>query len=125
MPRIATIERRRCIHGETHRHRAIEQTRHQPCEQQLLGNDAPPERLYVETEWPRLDEGGTGKLGGWLIGHPDARVVLIDVWPRIRPRSTKRSADQYTVDYDAAAMLQVLATVHGIAVVRPVQHAQG
>ena len=50
-------------------------------------------------------------------GHPDARVVLIDVWPRIRPRSTKRSADQYTVDYDAAAMLQVLATVHGIAIV--------
>jgi hypothetical protein len=83
----------------------------------LLGNEAPPERLYLETEWPRLDEGGTEKLGGWLSGHPDARVVLIDVWPRIRPRSIKRSADQYTVDYDAAAMLQVLATVHGIAVV--------
>jgi hypothetical protein len=83
----------------------------------LLGNDAPPERLHLETEWPRLDEGGIEKLDGWLVGHPDARVVLIDVWPRIRPRSTKRSADQYTVDYDAAAMLQVLATVHGIGIV--------
>ena len=34
----------------------------------LLGNDAPPERLHLETEWPRLDEGGTEKLDGWLTG---------------------------------------------------------
>ena len=45
-----------------------------------------PAGLELETEWPRLDEGGTDKLDGWLDDHPDARLVLIDVWPRIRPR---------------------------------------
>jgi hypothetical protein len=42
--------------------------------------------------------------------------VLIDVWPRIRPRVTKRT-DCYQADYDAAAPLQGLAISRGIAVV--------
>jgi hypothetical protein len=82
----------------------------------LVGTDELPERLHLETAWPRLDEGGTDKLGTWLDDHPDARVVLIDVWPRIRPRVTKRT-DYYQADYDAAPALQGLAISRGIAVV--------
>lgn len=83
----------------------------------LLGlyEDAPA-GLHLETEWPRLDEGGTDKLDAWLDEHPEARLVLIDVWPRIRPRVTKRT-DYFQADYDAAAPLQGLATSRGIAVV--------
>jgi hypothetical protein len=42
--------------------------------------------------------------------------VLIDVWPRIRARTTKRS-DYFQADYDSAAELQALAINRGIAVV--------
>jgi len=82
----------------------------------LLGYDQAPERLNLETAWPRLDEGGTDRLDRWLDEHPDARAVLIDVWPRIRPRVTKRT-DYYQADYDAAAPLQGLAISRGIAIV--------
>lgn len=81
----------------------------------LLDDDVPV-GLHLETEWPRLDEGGTERLDDWLGQHPEARVVFIDVWPRIRPRATKRT-DYYQVDYDAAAPLQGLAISRGIAVV--------
>jgi hypothetical protein len=83
----------------------------------LLGGREAPQALELETEWPRLDEGGIDKLDVWLDGHPDARLVLVDVWPRIRPRVRSRSADQYTLDYEAAELVQRLAISRGIAVV--------
>jgi hypothetical protein len=83
----------------------------------LLGGEDAPQALELETEWPRLDEGGTEKLDVWLDEHPDARLVLVDVWPRVRPRVTKRSADQYTLDYEAAELIQRLAISRGIAIV--------
>jgi hypothetical protein len=61
-----------------------------------------------------MDEGGTGKLARWLDAHPMARLVLIDVWPRVRPRS--RGTDYYTVDYDAASPVQALAIERGIPI---------
>lgn len=82
----------------------------------LLTYDDPPPGLELRTEWPRLDEGGTDKLDAWLDEHPSTRVVLVDVWPRIRPRVNKRT-DYYQADYDAAAPLQGLAISRGIAVV--------
>jgi len=83
----------------------------------LLRDEEAPAGLQLETEWPRLDEGGSDKLDRWLAGHPSARLVMVDVWPRIRPRVTKRSSDQYTLDYDGAALLQGLAISRGIAIV--------
>ena len=83
----------------------------------LLAGEEAPQRLQLETEWPRLDEGGDEALERWLDDHADSRLVLVDVWPRIRPRVSKRSADQYTMDYDGAALLQALAIARGIAIV--------
>jgi hypothetical protein len=81
----------------------------------LEHGDAPP-RLRLATEWPRLDEGGTDRLAEWLDEHLDARLVVIDVWPRIRPRGAKKT-DYFQADYDAAAPLQRLAISRGIAIV--------
>jgi hypothetical protein len=81
----------------------------------LLASDAAPEGLHLETEWPRLDEGGTDNLGAWLDDHAETRMVLIDVWPRIRPRV--KGSDYFTADYDAAAPLQGLAIARGIPIV--------
>ncbi len=82
----------------------------------LLADDEPPKGLHLETAWPRLDEGGTDKLDDWLGLHPDARVVFVDVWPRIRPRVSKRT-DYYQADYDSASPLQGLAISRGIAII--------
>jgi hypothetical protein len=80
----------------------------------LLNGDGAPAGLRLETEWPRLGEGGAEELDVYLGRHPDTRLVLIDVWPRIRPRVDRR-ADFFQADYDAAAPLQSLATSHGVA----------
>jgi AAA domain len=82
----------------------------------LLGPDTAPEGLHLETEWARLDAGGAERIDGWLEANPYARLVLIDVWPRIRPRTDRRT-DHYQADYEAAAQLQALATGRGVAMV--------
>lgn len=82
----------------------------------LLGSASPPEGLQIDTEWPRLDEGGMDQLTGWLDEHPAARLVVIDVWSRVRPYS-RDTANQYQSDYEAAATLQAVAIKYGIAIV--------
>jgi hypothetical protein len=81
----------------------------------LLNGDEGPEGLHFETEWARLGDGGAENLADWLIANPDARLVVIDVFTRIRPRELKRT-DFYQADYEASAALQAVATEYGIAI---------
>jgi hypothetical protein len=82
----------------------------------VLNGDEPPHCLEIWTEWPRLDEGGDARIVEWLDEHPIARLVLIDVWPRIRPYSRDRG-NLYQADYEAASLLQRIAVKYGIAIV--------
>jgi hypothetical protein len=82
----------------------------------LLQGAPPPEGLYIETEWERLDRGGLERLKAWLDEHPDTRLVVIDVWTRIRPFASNHS-DRYQTDYEAANLVQSLAVHRGVAVV--------
>jgi hypothetical protein len=81
----------------------------------LLGDSPAPEGLYIETEWPRLDAGGLDKLIDWLDEHPNTRLVVIDVWTRVRPLAHNHS-DRYQADYEAASLVQTLAVSRGLAV---------
>jgi AAA domain len=82
----------------------------------LLGEDSPPDGLYIETEWERLDQGGLERLEAWLEGHPTTRLVVIDVWTRVRP-FTQNNSDRYQSDYEAASAVQALGVRHGVALV--------
>jgi hypothetical protein len=82
----------------------------------LLGEDCPPEGLYIETEWERLDRGGIERLEAWLQEHSDTRLVVIDVWTRLRPFAQNHS-DRYQADYEAASAVQALGVRRGVAVV--------
>jgi AAA domain len=82
----------------------------------LLRGDPAPDGLYVETEWERFDNGGLDRLEAWLNDHPAARLVLIDVWSRVRP-SSNENGNRYQSDYESAAALQAVAMRHGVAVV--------
>ena len=82
----------------------------------LLNGDAAPDGLHLHTEWEKLDEGGLERLCGWLEAHPHARLVLVDVWSRVRPQS-RDNGNRYQADYDAAASLQAVAIRYGVAIV--------
>jgi hypothetical protein len=80
----------------------------------LNGRDM-PERLFVKTKWPRLDEGGAEDLDNWLKRHPDTRLVVIDTLAKIR--KPVRGANVYAEDYAALEKLLPISQDHGVAIV--------
>jgi AAA domain len=81
----------------------------------LLGSQDAPEGLHFETEWPRLSEGGAEQIGVWLSNHPDTRLVVIDVFSRIRPRLLDDRADRFMTDYSAGELLKSIADANRVA----------
>src|SRR5262249_10499119 len=49
----------------------------------VVGVESPPQRLSFVTDLPPLADGGIEQIGGWLAVHPDARLVVIDVFARV------------------------------------------
>jgi hypothetical protein len=81
----------------------------------LLGSSPAPEGLFIETAWRRLDDGGLKALIAWLDQHPGTRLVVIDVWTKVRPFAHE-SQNRYQADYEAANYLQAIALQYGVAV---------
>jgi hypothetical protein len=84
----------------------------------MLGPDTgrAPAALTLETICPPLPEGGEAYIARWLEDHPDARLVIVDVFTRMRgPVPPGSSA--YTADYNAVARFKALADAHGIAII--------
>jgi len=79
----------------------------------MLDGEPAPARLYMETRWPREDEGGVDVLDAWLGLHPDCQLVVIDTLAKFRPRGVDA---KYAGDYAAIEGLQELAGRHGIAI---------
>jgi hypothetical protein len=82
--------------------------------EKLLTAEA-PERLHIATEWPRMDEGGAEALNRWLEAHPDARLVVVDILKRVRPR-TSPNRSVYDADYEALEAMQRLAAQHEVSI---------
>jgi hypothetical protein len=82
----------------------------------VLGRELPPEGLTFETSWPRMGSGGSEAIEDWIGETPNARLVIVDVFTRIRAPELKRS-DLYRADYDAATELQAIATRSGVGIV--------
>jgi hypothetical protein len=80
----------------------------------LDGNGA-PDGLHFETEWPRLLEGGCDQLDTWLEAHPACRLVVVDVFAKVRG-IVAGNVNRYEADYAAMASLKDIADRHGIAV---------
>lgn len=82
--------------------------------QLLLGKEAWPEALLLNTKWPRLAEGGLGKLARYFR-EQQPRLVVIDTFARVRDASDPR-ANAYDSDTSALAPLQQLAMDHHVCV---------
>jgi hypothetical protein len=74
------------------------------------------DRLTVRTVAPRIDTGLLVELEKWRRGCTNPRLIIIDVFLKVRP-PRKKGEDAYAADYDAVTPLQRYASEHRLAIV--------
>ncbi len=65
----------------------------------VLQGSAPPDRLTISTACLTLPDGGGEQIGRWLTAHPAARLVIVDVFARVRGRTAGSQVSAYEADY--------------------------
>jgi hypothetical protein len=81
----------------------------------LAGRQAPA-GLTLATECPPLPQGGDQAIAAWLDRHPEARMVIIDVFAKLRGNSAP-GASAYDADYAAVGRAKKVADEYGVAFV--------
>ncbi|MFF4736341.1 AAA family ATPase [Streptomyces sp. NPDC001262] len=82
----------------------------------LLGGQQAPSGLTLVTECPPFPRGGAEAIAGWLDRNEDARMVVIDVFAKMRGQGPQ-GASAYDADYAAVGHAKRLADHYGVAVV--------
>jgi hypothetical protein len=82
----------------------------------ILDGQRAPIGLTLATTCPPLPEGGAALIGGWLTRNPDARMVVVDVFAKVRGRPLA-GVSAYDADYAAIGYAKRLADEHAVAVV--------
>ncbi|MFE2532609.1 AAA family ATPase [Streptomyces sp. NPDC059371] len=82
----------------------------------LLGGQPAPAGLTLVTECPPFPQGGTEAIAQWLDRNPDARMVVIDVFAKMRGQAPQ-GVSAYDADYVSVGYAKRLADHYGIAVV--------
>jgi len=83
---------------------------------QHMGVTAAPRALSLTTTWPTVDEDCVGKLAAWIDANPEARMIVVDVFAKIRS-AKGGNKPQYDVDYKDVTSLQRLAIDRGVAII--------
>jgi AAA domain-containing protein len=79
----------------------------------VLAGALPPPDLTCVIECPALSQGGVEQITAWLDAHPNARLVVIDVFAKVRgPRQAGMSA--YDADYRSVGEIKALADRYGV-----------
>ncbi len=81
----------------------------------VLAGAAAPEALTFVIDCPPLFAGGSEQIAAWLEAHPDARLVIIDVFAKLRGYAPP-SLSAYEADYRAVGAVKNLADHYGVAV---------
>ncbi len=66
----------------------------------VLAGKAEPSSLEFATTWNRLNMGGHERILKFLDWRPDTKLIIADVWSKIRPVS-RGTGSQYDIDYEA------------------------
>ncbi|MCX4787662.1 AAA family ATPase [Streptomyces sp. NBC_01221] len=82
----------------------------------ILGSDRAPSGLTLATSCPPLPQGGNEAIAQWLDRNPEARMVVIDVFAKMRGNSAP-GASAYDADYAAVGHAKRIADHYGVAVV--------
>lgn len=80
----------------------------------LAGQPASP-RLTFTIACEALPAGGSERIASWLEGHPDARLVVVDVFARVRGMAPS-NLSSYDADYLAMVQLKRLADRYSVAI---------
>lgn len=82
----------------------------------ILGGQSAPRDLTLATSCPTLPQGGDEAIARWLERNPSARMVVIDVFAKVRG-TTPPGLSAYDADYAAMSRAKRLADTYGVAVV--------
>jgi hypothetical protein len=82
----------------------------------VLGERKAPSGLTLATECPPLPQGGDQAIAAWLDKNPGARLVIIDVFAKLRGHSAP-GASAYDADYAAVGRAKKIADDYGVAIV--------
>ncbi|WP_238432075.1 AAA family ATPase [Streptomyces cavernae] len=82
----------------------------------LLGGQPAPSALTLTTECPPLPQGGAEMIAKWLDRNPQARLVVIDVFAKVRG-AAPIGASAYDADYAAVGHAKQLADHYSVCVV--------
>ncbi|MEV0309354.1 AAA family ATPase [Nonomuraea fuscirosea] len=82
----------------------------------ILGDKPAPRGLTLSTACDTLPRGGDQAIARWLERNPGARMVVIDVFAKIRG-TTPPGLSAYDADYTAMSRAKNLADTYGVAVV--------
>jgi hypothetical protein len=83
--------------------------------EQMLPDAVKPARLHLATHCPRLGAGGIEAITAWCKGVDRPRLVVVDVFGKIRPDRREKEA-LYEADYRAIEPLKTLADELKLAV---------
>ncbi len=75
-----------------------------------------PARLTFWTKMERLEQGGLDQLHGWIASVERPRLIIIDVFSKVR-RVRRGQEGIYDADYLSAVPLKALADETGVAIV--------
>jgi AAA domain-containing protein len=81
----------------------------------LLGGQPAPAGLTLATDCPPLPQGGDEAIAAWLDRHRDARMIVIDVFAKLRG-SAPPGMSAYDGDYAAVGRIKKVADAYSIAV---------
>ena len=95
----------------------LESTRRRPRDRmkQILGDEEAPTNLYVVTETELMGKGFEEQLAHELNERPDIKLVIVDVFKKIRPPAP-RTKDQYERDYEDYGRMKELADKFNITI---------
>jgi AAA domain len=82
----------------------------------VLGDRPAPAGLTLATACPPLPQGGDEAIAAWLQRNPTARMVIIDVFAKMRGMSAP-GMSAYDADYAAVGRAKKVADDYGVAVV--------
>lgn len=83
----------------------------------ILGGYPAPAGLTLDTHCPPLPAGGDAYIAGWLDENPGARLVVIDVFTKVRGAPPAGATSAYEADYAAIGRAKRLADTYGVPIV--------
>lgn len=82
----------------------------------VLQDGPPPDGLTFAIDCPPLPAGGADQVAAWLDDNPTARLVIIDVFAKIRG-NPPMGLSAYDADYLSVGRIKSIADRYGVAVV--------